>query len=128
MITLGALQVAQPIVGRLMELSLPINLSYKVNKLVKLIQPELEFYQTSFRNIIEDCVERDAEGKYTPTQEGIIIKPEKQDECKKRLEELNNIEVSQNVQLFTIEDIEKFDSIGFKLTFREMDLFLIFVA
>lgn len=126
--TLGELQNTQEVLSQLVDKPLPISISYRVNKLIKIVQVELDFYRSSFKTILDECAELDEKGGYIPTGNGITIKPDKIDECQRRIEELNAIEVSTDVKLLTMADIDRLDASGLSLTFKEMNSFLIFVA
>ena len=89
---------------------LPLKTSYKFARLMKLVDGELNFYQTKFREIIEEYgVKENGEYKLTPDGQSIMIIPGKESECNVKLFELRNLDVPIEGIKFSIEELEGID-------------------
>ena len=89
---------------------LPLKTSYKFARLMKLVEGELTFYQTKFREIIEEYgVKENGEYKLTPDGQSIMIIPGKESECNVKLFELRNLDVPIEGIKFSIEELEGID-------------------
>lgn len=127
-VSLGALQATEPILSRVVSLKLPISLSYKVHGLLKIVQPEIDFYYQQLNAIIAEYAEKDEEGKYVTTNpQSIKIQEDKLPECQQKLNELNSISASNEFDVFTLDDLDKLSTAGFTLTPSEMEAFEIFI-
>ncbi|WP_251183412.1 hypothetical protein [Anaerocaecibacter muris] len=84
---------------------LPPRLSYKLLKFIKAIEFEEEFFNTKFRELLQDCGKKDENGKFVLDNNGNIVL-EKSDEFKKAIEELNNIEVTVPDISFTLDELQ----------------------
>jgi hypothetical protein len=103
---------------------LPIKTSYKFARMATAIEKNVEFYQTSFRNIVSEFAQVDENGNFIPTEDGqgVKIKEGTEIECNTRLMELNNLDVELPDIKFTIDELE-----GCELTPAEMVKFLPFI-
>ena len=103
---------------------LPIKTSYKFARMATEVEKNVEFYQTSFRNIVSEFAQIDENGNFVPTEDGqgVKIQGGKEVECNTRLMELNNLEVELPDIKFTIDELE-----GCELTPAEMVKFLPFI-
>ena len=91
-------------------IKLPLKTSYKFARLMKTIEGELTFYQTKFREIIEEYgVKENGEYKLTPDGQSIMIIPGKESECNVKLFELRNLDVPIEGIKFSIEELEGID-------------------
>ena len=92
-------------------IKLPLKTTYKLTRLMKRAEAELEFYQTKFQEIIEEYGDKDENGQYKLIDNGqsIAIIPGKENECNAKLVELRSLEVPINDIKFTIEELEKID-------------------
>lgn len=91
-------------------IKLPLKTSYKFARLMKVIEGELTFYQTKFREIIEEYgVKENGEYKLTPDGQSIMIIPGKESECNVKLFELRNLDVPIEGIKFSIEELEGID-------------------
>ena len=89
---------------------LPLKTSYKFARLMKLVEGELTFYQTKFREIIEEYgVKENGEYKLAPDGQSIMIIPGKENECNVKLFELRGLEVPIEGIKFSIEELEGID-------------------
>ena len=74
---------------------------------MKMVDGELVFYQTKFREIIEEYgVKENGEYKLTPDGQSIAIIPGKESECNAKLFELRNLDVPIDGIKFSIEELE----------------------
>jgi hypothetical protein len=115
-ITFVKAQAVQSTLSKLSDQEMPIKQCYKIMKILTAIEKEAAIYAETYDKIISECAERDSEGKIVCLDNGNIkIMPEKIDKCKKRLEELDNLEIELPDCCFTLEELE-----GIKLTPREL--------
>lgn len=92
------------------DIKLPLKTSYKFARLMKVIEGELAFYQTKFREIIEEYgVKENGEYKLTPDGQSIMIIPGKENECNVKLFELRSLDVPIEGIKFSIEELEGID-------------------
>ena len=89
---------------------LPIRTLYKVDKLIKLVGKEKDFYQTQFQALVDTYAERDENGNYLYTDnsaEAVKIIPDKIAECQSKMNELVNIEITDVPDIsFTFEELD----------------------
>ena len=89
---------------------LPIRTLYKVDKLIKLVGKEKDFYQTQFQALVDTYAERDENGNYLYTDESaeaVKIIPDKIAECQSKMNELVNIEITDVPDIsFTFEELD----------------------
>ena len=87
---------------------LPIKTAYKLSRLNDAISKEIAFYQTQFREIVEEYCIKDEEGNYVPTNDGqgFRITAGKESECNTRLSELHQLEVELPDITFTIDEFD----------------------
>lgn len=92
------------------EVKLPLKTTYKFTRLMKQVEEELAFYQTKFREIVEEYgVKENGEYKLTEDGTSILIIPGKESECNEKLFELRNLDVSIEGITFTVEELETLD-------------------
>lgn len=80
-------------------------LSYKLLKFIKAIEFEEDFFNSKFREIVQDCAKKDKEGKFVTDTNGNIVL-EKTDKFKAEIEELNEIEVTAPDIKFTLDELQ----------------------
>lgn len=89
---------------------LPLRTLYKVDKLIKLVGKEKDFYQTQFQTLVDTYAERDENGNYLYTDnsaEAVKIIPDKIAECQSKMNELINIEITDVPDIsFTFEELD----------------------
>lgn len=91
-------------------IKLPLKTTYKFARLMKRVEEELSFYQTKFREIVEEYgVKENGEYKLTEDGTSILIIPGKEIECNEKLIELRNLDVTIEGITFTIEELESLD-------------------
>ena len=89
----------------ILEKNLPFSLAYKLNKLAEAVNKELEFYRNSMTKLIDEYAEKE-NGQPVLLENGDIkIIPEKINECQRRINELQNVEITIDVS-FTPEELE----------------------
>lgn len=95
---------------KLTQKELPIRTLYKVDKLIKLVGKEKDFYQTQFQALVDTYAERDENGNYLYTDnsaEAVKIIPDKIPECQSKMNELVNIEITDVPDIsFTFEELD----------------------
>ena len=95
---------------KLTQKELPIRTLYKVDKLIKLVGKEKDFYQTQFQALVDTYAERDENGNYLYTDnsaEAVNIIPDKIAECQSKMNELVNIEITDVPDIsFTFEELD----------------------
>lgn len=95
---------------KLIQKELPIRTLYKVDKLIKLVGKEKDFYQTQFQTLVDTYAERDENGNYLYTDnsaEAVKIIPDKIAECQSKMNELVNIEITDVPDIsFTFEELD----------------------
>ena len=83
-----------------------IKTAYKLNKLIKKIEEENNFYNIKFHEIIEQYAEKNDQGEYQYIDEkSIKIKEGKEQECYKKISELQNLEIEIPNITFSIEEL-----------------------
>lgn len=89
----------------ILEKNLPFSLAYKLNKLAEAVNKELEFYRNSMTKLVDEYAEKE-NGQPVFLENGDIkIIPEKITECQKRINELQNVEITIDIS-FTPEELE----------------------
>lgn len=95
---------------KLTQKELPIRTLYKVDKLIKLVGKEKDFYQSQFQALVDIYAERDEKGNYLytdETAEAVKIIPDKIAECQSKMNELVNIEIADVPDIsFTFEELD----------------------
>lgn len=83
-----------------------IKTAYKLNKLIKKIEEENNFYNIKFHEIIEQYAEKNDQGEYQYIDENSIkIKEGKEQECYKKVSELQNLEIETPNITFSIKEL-----------------------
>ena len=102
---------------------LPIKTAYKLTRLGRRIEEELDFYQREFQRIINDYAQKEnGQLVYSDDRTSIKIIPGKEEECTQKIAELRNLEISLNEFNF---DIDEFSNIN--LTISQMNSILPFI-
>lgn len=85
----------QEIYQILNDIQFPINTTYKISRIKKYAEEELQFYFQQLQKIIEEYGEKDENGKYilSDEQSSIKIQPTKISECTVKLHELEQLEI-----------------------------------
>lgn len=103
---------------------LPLKISYKLARLSKAAENELEFYQTKFQEYLQLYALTDAEGNFVPTADGrgVRLIPGQERECQKAITELENLEIEIPDLYFSLDDFEEIS-----LTPQEFEIILPFI-
>lgn len=89
---------------------LPLKTTYKFARLMRRAEEEITFYQTKFREIVEEYgVKENGEYKLTDDGLSVVIISGKEMECNQKLTELRNLDVSIEGITFTIDELEGID-------------------
>ena len=83
---------------------IPFTLAFKLHKINKEASSASEFYKKKMEEIIENFGEKDEAGNYKITDNGIAIKPDKVNECGKKIEELGAVKWETEDLRFTEEE------------------------
>lgn len=95
---------------------MPIKVTYKFTRLFKEVQEQVDFFNKTMQNIIQQYGEKDENGEFvlTENKSGVMIKKDKYDECMEKVNELNNLEIDlQYNPIFTLDELDGLDlSVG----------------
>lgn len=96
---------------------IPVKTAYKLSKLARRVEEEVQFYQKEFKAIIDEYAKKE-NGQYVFAPDGLSIEviDGKDDECNAKIFELKTIEVDLRDISFSIEEFENLD-----LTLAELD-------
>lgn len=95
---------------------MPIKTAYKLSRLAKRAEEEIQFYQKEFTRIIDEyALKENGQLVYSDDMTSIKIIPGKDDECANKIFELKELEVDLSQFEFTLDE---FDSL--ELTLAEM--------
>lgn len=93
---------------------LPVFVAYKLMKLLKSLEEDVNFYRTKMSEIIDEYAEKDPNGQALQSQHGgVIIQNGKADECNTKIKELENMEVEDNSNIKFV--LEELSSINFSI-------------
>lgn len=86
---------------------LPITVAYKLMKLLKSLEDDVNFYRNKMAEIIEKYSEKDPNGQALHSQSGgVIIQNGKSEECNSGIKELEEMEVEDKSGIeFTLEEL-----------------------
>lgn len=102
---------------------MPLKTVYKLTRLMKRAEEEIQFYQSEFNKIIE-LYGRKEKGEYvlSDDKKSIQLIPGKEAECFQKISELQNLEIDLSGLSFKIEEFENFN-----LTISQMAAILPFI-
>ena len=93
-----------------------IKTAYKLSRLAKRVEEEVQFYQKEFARIVDEyALKENGQLVYSEDMTSIKIIPGKEDECSNKIIELKELEVDLSQFEFTLDE---FDSL--ELTLAEM--------
>ena len=102
------------------EIKMPIKTTYKLTRLMRRVEEEIQFYQKEFNNILSEfALKENGSFVYSNDNTSIRIIPGKEEECAKRISDLRELDVSLEEFQF---DIEEFESLN--LTISQMNSIL----
>lgn len=95
-----------------------IKTTYKLSKLARRVEEEIAFYQEEFNKILNEYGKK-INGDYVFSDDGssIIIIEGKEQECKQKISELQNLEIDLKDFSFSIDEFENLD-----ITLAQFDL------
>lgn len=98
---------------------LPIKTTYKISRLNRRVEEELQFYQKEFMRIVNEyALKENGELVYSDDMTSIKIIPGKEEECSNKIIELKDLDIDIDI-VFTIEELE-----GLDLTVSQMSSIL----
>ena len=86
---------------------IPFKIKYKIIQIENNISTHMSFYQLEFSNLIEEYGAKNEDGQFVldSTGKSIKILPEREEQCRKRIDELNNLTFNVDI-LFTYSEID----------------------
>ena len=86
---------------------LPVFIAYKLMKLLKGLEEDVNFYRTKMSEIIDEYAEKDPNGQALQSQNGgVIIQNGKVDECNAKSKELEEMPVEDNGDIkFALDEL-----------------------
>lgn len=86
---------------------LPVFIVYKLMKLLKGLEEDVNFYRTKMSEIIDEYAEKDPNGQALQSQNGgVIIQNGKVDECNAKIKELEEMPVEDNGDIkFALDEL-----------------------
>ena len=88
--------------------TLRVKLAYKLNKLNSRLSEEAEFYRSEFYKILTEYAQKDENGEFIQNENGTgyLIKEGKTEECREKIQELQDLEIENLDITFTLEELE----------------------
>lgn len=85
----------------------PLRTGYRLNCLLKALEPHYSFYQEQLTSIIEENAEKDTNGNLIHNEDGNFkIPPEKIMECNEKINELLSFEIEIDAKPLNVSEIE----------------------
>lgn len=86
---------------------LPVFIAYKLMKLLKGLEEDVNFYRTKMSEIIDEYAEKDPNGQALQSQNGgVIIQNGKVDECNAKIKGLEEMPVEDNGDIkFALDEL-----------------------
>ena len=92
--------------GSLVETKMPIEISYKIMKIIQAIEREENFFSKKMNEIIQEFGDKKENGELIFLENGNIkIKDGKEQECQKEIKELNELEIELPDYKIKLEDL-----------------------
>lgn len=94
------------ILGKLKEQKLPFKTAYKIVLFIQEVQKHIDFYQESFRNLLQEYGRKDEQGNLMPTSDGqgVLLAEETMQEAYTKLTELRDLDVDLPDYKFSVDD------------------------
>lgn len=110
-------------IDKLKDKKFNIQTQYKILKLKKSMQEELDLTQDIILKVCDEFWEKDEEGNIITTPEGAVkFKIEKEPELQQKLKEIDNTEIQVPDVYFSLDELE-----GLELTLEELQIFMAFI-
>lgn len=99
---------------------LPLKTAYKLSRLMKRVEEEIQFYNQEFNKILDEYAKKE-NNNFVFSKDGTSIEiiPGKEEECNNKIIELKTLEVDLNNFSFTLDEFD-----GIDLTISEMSSLL----
>lgn len=96
---------------------MPIKTAYKLANFTEQAKKEIEFYQKTINQILDECAQKDENGNPIKGDAPgtILLIKEKEKEAQDRIKELEELDIEIK-PIFTIDEIETFD-----ITLRQLE-------
>lgn len=90
---------------------LPFKTSYKVALFMQEVQKHIDFYQESFRNLLQEYGKKDENGNIMPTKDGqgFLLAEETMNEAYAKLAELRDLDVELPDTKFSPDDFDNIE-------------------
>ena len=94
------------IFGKLKGQKLPFKTAYKIVLFTQEVQKHVDFYQETFRNLLNEYGKKDEQGNLVPTSDGqgVLLVEETMSEAYQKLAELRDLEVELPDAKFSVDD------------------------
>ena len=103
---------------------LPIKTTYKLTRLMRQVEQEIQFYQTEFAKIVEEyALKENGQYVYSDDMTSIKIIAGKEEECGNKILELKNLDVDLSDFSFSIDEFE-----GLDLTISQLNSIIPLIA
>lgn len=98
--------------NQVMSYNPPIEVAYKLAKLKRILQGDIDFYNIELEKIIKKYAQKNEDGTYKFSEDGkmIMIDTDKIEECQSQMSKLNQLEIEVDIDAYLL-DIEDFKSI-----------------
>ena len=99
---------------------LPLKTAYKLSRLMKRVEEELQFYNQEFNKILDEYAKKE-NNSFVFSKDGssIEIIPGKEEECNNKIIELKTLEINLDDFSFTLDEFD-----GIDLTIAQMSSLL----
>ena len=103
---------------------LPFKTAYKVTLFSQEVQKHIDFYQESFRNLLQEYGKKDENGNLMPTEDGqgVLLIEETMNEAYQKLAELRELDVELPDTKFSVDDFG-----GIEMSPEEMIIVMPFI-
>ena len=93
---------------KIKSVEMPIKTAYKMNRILKKVEGEIDFYQLQFNNILNKYAKKNEKGEFILTSDGqgVEIEQEKIEECQNDFLALSQLEVEIDKFSFSLEELE----------------------
>lgn len=87
---------------------LPFKTAYRLTLLATEVQKHIDFYQESFRNLLQEYGKKDEQGNIMPTEDGqgVLLVEETMAEAYQKLAELRELDVELPDTKFSLDDFD----------------------
>ena len=97
---------------KVLVLKAPLEISYKIAKIRKQLQDDIEFYNSEFEKILKEFGQKNDDETYKFSEDGtmILIDPDRIEECQESVNRLQNMEIKVDIEPYLLK-IEDFKSV-----------------